>query len=106
MRFVPRNRAWTLRVIERARAILLDLENGALPGGVSKPGPAKSRDGQLFLALEPKRSPRGAAEARTLDSLRHLDCNSMTPLDALTWIARARDELVRAGDDDAGEVSA
>jgi len=94
------------RVIERARAILLDLENGALPGGVSKPGPAKSRDGQLTLALEPKRSPRGAAEARTLDSLRQLDCNSMTPLDALTWIARARDELVRASDDEAGEVSA
>ena len=94
------------RVIERARAILQDLEDGALPGGASKPSPSKSRDGQLSLALEPKRSPRGAAEASTLDALRRLDCDAMTPLDALTWIARAREELLRLSEDDAGEACA
>ncbi len=94
------------RVIERARMILQDLEAGALPGGAVKPSPTKTRDGQLVLALEPKRSPRAAAEAKTLDALRHLDSNVMTPLDALTWLARAREDLALASGDDGEEGSA
>lgn len=94
------------RVIERARTILQDLEAGSLPGGASKPRASQARDGQLFLALEPKRSRRAAAEARTLDALRQIDCNVITPLDALTWLARAREELARAAADEGEEGSA
>ncbi len=93
------------RVIERARTILHDLEAGSLPGGAPKPSTARARDGQLSLALEPKRSRRAAAEARTLEALRQLDCNGMTPLDALTWLARAREELVRAAAEEGEEGS-
>ncbi len=90
------------RVIERARSILQDLEAGALPGGAAKPVQGRSRDGQLSLALAPKRSPRRAAETTTLEALRELDANAMTPLDALTWLARAKEELA-AADADTGE---
>lgn len=94
------------RVIERARTILHDLEAGSLPGGAPKPNTSRARDGQLSLALDPKRSRRAAAEARTLDALRQIDCNVITPLDALTWLARARDELARAAADEGEEGSA
>jgi DNA mismatch repair protein MutS len=94
------------RVIERARTILHDLEAGSLPGGAPKPSSTRARDGQLSLALEPKRSRRAAAEARTLDALRQIDCNAMTPLDALTWLARARDDLARAAGEEGEEGSA
>jgi len=93
------------RVIERARSILHDLEAGALPGGTAKPEKTRARDGQLSLALEPKRSPRRMAEARTLEALRSLDSNAMTPLDALTWLARAKEDLAAAGADDDEEGS-
>ena len=83
-------------MIERARSILQDLEAGALPGGAAKPVQGRSRDGQLSLALAPKRSPRRAAETTTLEALRELDANAMTPLDALTWVARAKEELAAA----------
>lgn len=94
-------------VIERARSILLDLEGGELPGGHGKAtGFAKhgrgARDadaGQLTLALRPARSPRGEAEGECLAALRSLDPNSMTPLDALTWLARSRAALLAVDDD-------
>ena len=80
-------------VIERARAILRDLEAGELPGGAA--GPARSaRDGQLSLALAPARSPKADAEAELAASLRAADPNAMTPLDALTWIAQRRAMLL------------
>ena len=87
------------RVIERARSILQDLEAGALPGGGAKPVQDRTRDGQLSLALAPKRSPRRAAETTALEALRDVDCNAMTPLDALTWLARAKEALAAADDD-------
>jgi len=81
------------RVIERARAILHDLEGGALPGGSPKPAATRAQGGQLSLSLEPMRSPRRAAEARALEALRGLEIDGLRPLDALTWLARAREEL-------------
>ena len=45
------------------------------------------------------------AEARTLEALRSLDSNAMTPLDALTWLARAKEDLAAAGADDDEEGS-
>ena len=92
-------------VIERARSILLDLEGGELPGGHAKPKQAGG-DGQLTLALQPARSPRGEAEMQCLAALRELDPNTLTPLDALTWLARARNALRTAdagGDSGGGE---
>ncbi|MBY0399346.1 DNA mismatch repair protein MutS [Myxococcota bacterium] len=90
------------KVIERARDILHDLEGGSLPGGVAKPA-NRGREGQLSLALEPKRSAGRLAEQKALDALRHLDFNLMTPLDALTWLARAKEDLAAAARADGEE---
>ena len=79
-------------VIERARSILLDLEGGKLPGGQVKPQ-GSINDGQLSLALAPIRSPKREAEAEFLRAFEALDPNSMTPLDALTWLAKSRAAL-------------
>lgn len=79
-------------VIERARSILLDLEGGELPGGQVKPQ-RSINDGQLSLALAPIRSPKREAEAEFLRAFEALDPNSMTPLDALTWLAKSRAAL-------------
>jgi len=81
-------------VIDRAREILHDLEAGALPGGRAAPDPRK-KDGQLSLALKPQRSPRSEAEAELLRKLRAIDPDAMTPIDALTWLARERASLLR-----------
>jgi DNA mismatch repair protein MutS len=80
------------RVIERARSILLDLEAGDLPGGQAK-RIHPSSEGQLSLALRPLRSPEGEAEAELLRAFRELDPDSMTPIDALTWLAKACEDL-------------
>ena len=86
-------------LIERARAILTDLEAGRLPGTEAKPlAPAGA--GQISLALQPARSRRAEAEAELLRELREADPNAMTPLDALTWIARSRERLRETGEDD------
>ncbi len=82
-------------VIERARSILLDLEGGELPGGQAK-SKQPGGDGQLTLALQPARSPKGEAETQCLAALRELDPNTLTPLDALTWLARTRSALLAA----------
>jgi DNA mismatch repair protein MutS len=88
-------------VIERARSILLDLEAGELPGGQAKPsGP--SLDGQLTLALKPQRSPKGEAEMEIIAALRDLDVNELTPIDALTWLARSRAAMLAADDEGEG----
>jgi len=85
-------------VIARARAILLDLEAGELPGGHAKP-PANKSNGQLSLALQPQRSPKGEAEADLSSALRELDVDELTPLDALTWLAKSRATLLAADGD-------
>jgi DNA mismatch repair protein MutS len=89
-------------VVERARAILHDLENGALPGGTG-PAPSDRADPQLSLMLAPQRGPRRDRELALAVSLRELDPNTLTPLDALTWLARQRAELLEAeGREDPG----
>ena len=80
-------------VVDRARSILHDLEAGELPGGQPQP-PRRKQDGQLSLALQPQRSRRDAVEGDLLRSLRDLDPDSMTPIDALTWIAAGRASLL------------
>jgi DNA mismatch repair protein MutS len=86
-------------LIERARAILMDLEAGQLPGGQLKPqNPATA--GQLSLALRPQRSPKAEAEAEFLSAFRALDPNAMTPIDALTWLAKSRESLSAESDDE------
>jgi len=88
-------------LIDRARSILMDLEAGQLPGGQTKPvGPAGA--GQLSLALRPQRSPKAEAEAEFLRAFRALEPDVMTPIDALTWLAKSRESL-SAGTDDEGE---
>ncbi len=82
-------------VIDRARSILMDLEAGELPGGQAHL-PDRAAVGQLTLALQPQRSPKGEAEAELLRSFRDLDPDSMTPIDALTWLVQSRERLVLA----------
>ena len=68
-------------VIERARAILMDLEAGELPGGqATRADPSAA--GQLTLALAPPRTRKGEAENDFVRAFRDLDPNSMTPIDA------------------------
>jgi DNA mismatch repair protein MutS len=80
-------------VISRARSILQDLEGGELPGGQGRLE-SRSKDGQLSLALLPSRSTqegsKTAAESELLEAMKSLDLNTMTPIDALTWLARGR----------------
>jgi len=84
-------------VIDRARSILLDLEAGDLPGGQIKQKNS-ARDGQLTLALKPQRSLKGEAETAHLSELRDLDVNALTPIDALTWLAKSRAAIIAASD--------
>ena len=86
-------------VVERARQILHDLEGGALPGGRPKQ-PATAGDGQLSLQLAPARPPRNDAAGALAAALRELDPNTMTPLDALTWLAKSRATLLAAEDEE------
>ena len=90
-------------VVDRARAILRDLENGEGPASAS--GARDAQDGQLSLLLAaPSRGPRADREAALAAELRHLDPNTLTPLDALTWLARQRAALLEAesGEDPGG----
>jgi DNA mismatch repair protein MutS len=90
-------------LIVRARSILLDLEAGQLPGGQSKPA-SRSSAGQLSLALRPQRSAGAEAEAEFLNAFRALDPDVMTPIDALTWLAKSRESLSAAIDDEGDDA--
>ena len=89
-------------LLERARSILVDLEAGQLPGGQSKPR-SQTGAGQLSLALRPQRSAKAEAEAEFVRAFQELDPNGMTPLDALTWLAKSRASLLAATSDEEGE---
>ncbi len=89
-------------VIERARSILMDLEAGELPGGQAKQSD-RSTAGQLTLALKPLRSQKGEAEAEFLRAFRDLDPDSMTPIDALTWLVKSGESLRAAAGGEADQ---
>jgi DNA mismatch repair protein MutS len=90
-------------VIDRARAILLDLESGDRPGGPTKPS-RHSSAGQLSLLLQPQKTRRGEAEAEFVRAFRALDPDSMTPIDALTWLVKSRASLAAGSGDGEGEA--
>jgi DNA mismatch repair protein MutS len=71
-------------VLARARAVLEDLERGsALPSGASPAAPARAERAQLDLfGLTPKLPPHPVIE-----TLRALDVDRMTPLEALALVA-------------------
>jgi hypothetical protein len=46
--------------------------------------------------LAPQRGPRRDRETALATALRELDPNTLTPLDALTWLAKQRAELLEA----------
>jgi DNA mismatch repair protein MutS len=89
-------------LIERARSILVDLEAGQLPGGQTKPR-SPSSVGQLSFALRPQRSLKAEAEAEFVNAFKELDPNVMTPIDALTWLAKSRESLLAATPDEGEE---
>lgn len=89
-------------VLARAREILRELEGGDRPGGRPQAA-AEALDGQLSLGLAPARPVVGRPEAELAAALRELDPNSLTPLDALTWIAKSRSTLLeRDGENEDG----
>ncbi len=84
-------------VIERARAILRNLEGGELDerGRPRLAGGAGPGDAQLALFGAPAARP---GEARVLCELRRADPERLTPLEALTLLARLRGELEEDAD--------
>lgn len=87
-------------VLARAKAILEDLErNASLPtGGGARTPRLRESDGQLGLFAAPprdaaSRAPSPAVAAPTnpaLDALRSLDVERMTPIEALTTLAKLK----------------
>jgi DNA mismatch repair protein MutS len=81
-------------VLARAKAILDDLERTAsLPtGNASKSPPARRSDGQLGLFGGSAGRPASSAPAPSpaLDMLRALDVERITPIDALTMLAKLK----------------
>jgi hypothetical protein len=49
--------------------------------------------------LATPRTPKAAAEGELAAAIKALDPNSMTPLDALTWLAKSRSSLLTAEDE-------
>jgi DNA mismatch repair protein MutS len=76
-------------VLQRARAILRNLESGELDARgrprLAADAADSARDGQLALFGGERRDPR---EVEVLDSLRALRAEETTPLEALAAIAR------------------
>lgn len=75
-------------VLARARALLELLESGNAPQGGGK-SPAKRRSTPQ-LSLFGTAAPANAAEKEVLDTLRGVEVERMTPLDALSLLARLR----------------
>lgn len=81
-------------VLARARAILASLEAaGAADAGGPRPHRARASAAQLDLFAE--RQAPSAAGVEVLDTIRGLDVDRLTPLEALTLIARLRERLAR-----------
>jgi DNA mismatch repair protein MutS len=75
-------------VLARARAILVDLERGAaLPSGEPSTLRARSRAGRAQLDLFGEAAGRAAPPHPALETLRAVDVDRLTPLDALQLVA-------------------
>jgi DNA mismatch repair protein MutS len=85
-------------VIERARAILRNLEGGELDdqGRPRLAGAAAEARAQLAL-FAPPAEPRDPREAEALAALRSLEPERVTPLEALAELARLRALLAKEG---------
>ena len=86
------------RVVDRARTVLHELENGPSGAGSRLSRLGDEDRGQLGLF-----DPRAAApSSAALDRLEELDPERMTPLDALNALAELK--RLHGGEDDAGEA--
>jgi len=75
-------------VLARARAILADLERGAaLPSGRASSLRARSREGRPQLHLFEAPAPVEAQEHRAVATLRAVDVDRLTPLEALQLVS-------------------
>ncbi len=75
-------------VLARARAILSELERGAaLPSGRASSLRARSRDGRPQLHLFEGPAPVETRENRAVETLRAVDVDRLTPLEALQLVA-------------------
>jgi DNA mismatch repair protein MutS len=75
-------------VLARARAILSELERGAaLPSGRASSLRARSREGRPQLQLFEAGAPVEVQEHRALATLRAVDVDRLTPLEALQLVA-------------------
>jgi DNA mismatch repair protein MutS len=78
-------------VLARARAILTELERGAsLPSGAASSLRARSRGGRPQLDLFDAAAARSAEPHPALQTLRAVDVDRLTPLDALQLVASLR----------------
>ncbi|MDI3289913.1 DNA mismatch repair protein MutS [Polyangium sp. 15x6] len=81
-------------VLARAKAILATLEAGApLPTGKHATVRGRTRQGAVQLDLFAKAKPDTDAAAPVLETLRAVEIERLTPLDALTFVARLKSLL-------------
>jgi DNA mismatch repair protein MutS len=78
-------------VLARSRALLEMLESGSAQPRGGKPAPKQRSTAQLAL-FAPSNTPTGP-ERETIETIRALDVERMTPLDALSLLARLRKRL-------------
>ncbi len=81
-------------VLARARAILADLERGAaLPGGAHASLRGRTAAGRAQLDLFARGAPPPAAPDPALETLRAVDVDRLTPLEALQLVASLKKQL-------------
>jgi DNA mismatch repair protein MutS len=79
-------------VLARSRALLETLESGTAPASGGRTPSPKQRSAAQLALFAPPGAPTGP-ERETLDTLRNLDVDRMTPLDALSLLSRLRKRL-------------
>jgi DNA mismatch repair protein MutS len=79
-------------VLARARALLDMLESGGAPPSGGKEGPDKRRGGAQLALFAPPGAPTGP-EREVIETIRSMEVERMTPLDALSLLARLRKRL-------------
>jgi DNA mismatch repair protein MutS len=83
-------------VLARARAILASLEGGAaLPGGSAASLRRRDKAGRSQLDLFHASAPRDEEKHPVLETLRNLDPNRLTPIEALALLAKLKGMALR-----------